>query len=81
MKLDPMTIGAVGFAAFAAWYVLKKPGTATGATNPAVAQAAAQHAAVIAAGQQNVDSIYSLFGASDNYTNLPGMGGAQGLTA
>lgn len=30
MKVDALTGGAIAFAAFAAWYVLRKPATTTG---------------------------------------------------
>lgn len=44
IKLDAMTVGAVGFAAFAAWYALKaKPaGAAQSASDVAFGRAAAQ---------------------------------------
>lgn len=81
MKLDLMTAGAVGFAAFTAWYVLKKPATAsTGAgANPAIASAVDQRQQVGAGVAQNTNALYSLFG-QDISPNLTYMGGGQGLT-
>lgn len=80
MKTDALTIGAVGFAAFAAWAYFKSKPAATAAQNVAVTTAANQRQQVGAAIQQNTDSIYSLFGL-DTITALPYMGGAGGLRA
>jgi hypothetical protein len=76
MKIDAMTAGAVGFAAFAAWYVLKKPKASTGqsGTDTAYASATSQRRQVGSALTQNYDYLLS-----DNWGNLPGMGGGQGL--
>ena len=70
MKLDAMTVGAVGFAAFAAWYVLKKPSTAAKANSYGASSggqlamdfAAAQRQVVGDATLQNNRTLYSLFG-------------------
>lgn len=78
MKLDAMTIGAVGFAAFAAWYVLKKPATSGIGVNPAITSATAQRRAVGDAIGQNTDYLYSLF--DFNVTQTPvNMGSGLGL--
>lgn len=79
MKTDALTIGAVGFAAFAAWAYFKSKPAAAAAQNVAVTTAANQRQQVGAAIQQNTDSIYSLFGF-DRLTATPlDMGGAGGL--
>jgi hypothetical protein len=71
MKMDAMTMGAVGFAAFAAWYVLKKPkATASTGSDAAFAAATAQRRTVGENLYQN-----NLYFAE----NLPAMGGGQGL--
>lgn len=71
MKLDAMTIGAVGFAAFAAWYVLKKPAATSATANSYGASSGGQLAMDFAAAQrqvvgdatlQNNRTLYSLFG-------------------
>lgn len=80
MKIDAMTAGAVGFAAFAAWYVLKKPAAKSSNTGGqlAINTATDQRRQVGDALSQNTDYLYSLFGLGTT-ANLPSMGGGQGL--
>ena len=65
MKIDAMTLGAVGFAAFAAWYTLKpKPQTsAQTAADIAFGQAKAQRQEVGAALYQNSAAFFDGSGA------------------
>ena len=55
MKIDAMTLGAVGFAAFAAWYTLKPKAQTSAATAADIAfgQAKAQRQEVGASTWQN----------------------------
>jgi hypothetical protein len=77
MKLDAMTLGAVGFAAFAAWQTLKKPktGQATAATGAdvAYAQAAAQRRDVGNNIYQNTDWILTNVGIPGFVPNVNGV--------
>ena len=74
MKIDAMTLGAVGFAAFAAWYTLKpKPQTsAQTAADIAFGQAKAQRQEVGASLWQNATGWMNLTPAQltsyGNYT-------------
>lgn len=64
MKLDAMTLGAVGFAAFAAWFTLKQqtPKTAAQtAADMAFGQARNQRNEVGAATWQNTFSVNEIF--------------------
>lgn len=60
MKIDAMSLGAVGFAAFAAWYALKPTtpdSAAKTAADVAFGQAQAQRREVGAAVYQNSDAL------------------------
>lgn len=80
MKIDAMTAGAVGFAAFAAWYVLKKPAAKSSTTGGQVAinTATDQRRQVGDALSQNTKGLYDLFGY-ESWQTPTNMGGAQGL--
>lgn len=77
MKTDALTIGAVGFAAFAAWAYFKRTKPALTGQNVAVQSAVDQRRAVGDAIGQNTDYLYSLFGYE--IAPVTNMGGAQGL--
>lgn len=65
MKIDTLTAGAIAFAGFAAWYVLKKPAAAPAtAAGTAFGMAADQRAQVGAATSQNLDWIDEIFSLS-----------------
>lgn len=85
MKTDALTLGAVGFAAFAAWYVLRPKTTQAGplsGTDAAYAMATSQRQQVGANTYQNTDylkswSIYSLWDKDASF----GSNGFYGLKA
>jgi len=66
MKIDTLTGASIAFAAFAAWYVLKKPAAAPGtASGTAFGMSADQRAQVGAATAQNnawIDEIFNISG-------------------
>ena len=83
MKMDKITIGAIGFAAFAAWAYLK-PGTAKAATGRTPAKVfndtlKSQREQVGAATYTNFDPFG--YKNSDYQPTLASMGGGQGLYA
>lgn len=69
IKIDAMTVGAVGFAAFAAWYVMRGGGSTT-----AVNKGTAASDTVFSKAKEQRNII-----GDNTYQNLAYLGGGQGL--